>query len=120
MPSTIPDSIRGQRYVSLTTYRKNGTPVATPVWFGEDEGKLYIMTLSKTGKVKRIRNNPQVKVARCTMRGKVTGPEYEASARLLPTEEHAHAHQTVNRKYLLARLTSIFSRADAFIEIGFP
>jgi len=94
--------------------------VPTPVWFGEDAGKLYVMTLSKAGKTKRIRNNPQVTLAPCTIRGKVTGPEVPASARLLPPEQHAHARKTINQKYWLARLTSMFSRADAFIEVSFP
>ncbi|MFZ0298336.1 MAG: PPOX class F420-dependent oxidoreductase [Candidatus Sulfotelmatobacter sp.] len=119
MSKTIPSALRGQKYISLATFRKNGAKVATPVWFGEDGDKLYVMTLSKMGKTKRIRNNPQVTVAPCTMRGKLTGPEIAASARILPPEEQAHARQTINRKYLLARLTSPFSRADAFLELSF-
>ena len=78
-PSTIPDPIRGQKYISLTTLRKTGVGVATPVWFGEEDGKLYVMTRSDMGKTKRIRNNPQVRVAPCTIRGKVTGPEFPAT-----------------------------------------
>ena len=106
MAQPIPSAIHGQKYISLSTFRKNGAKIATPVWFGEDGDKLYVMTLSKMGKTKRIRNNPQVTVAPCTMRGKLTGPEIAATARILPPEEHAHARQTINRKYLLARLSS--------------
>ncbi|MGD0569620.1 MAG: PPOX class F420-dependent oxidoreductase [Candidatus Sulfotelmatobacter sp.] len=120
MPNAIPGTISGQKYISLATFRKNGEKVATPVWFGEEGDKLYVMTRTDFGKTKRIRNNPQVTVAPCTMRGKVTGPESAATARILPLEEQAHARQTVNRKYWLARLTSPFSRADAFLEISFP
>jgi PPOX class probable F420-dependent enzyme len=120
MSGTIPEAIRGQKYISLTTFRKTGAKVATPVWFGEDGSKLYVMTISSMGKTKRIRNNPQVTVAPCTMRGKLTGPEIPATARLLLPEGFAHARQTINRKYLLARLSSPFSRADAFVEISFP
>jgi hypothetical protein len=120
MHQAIPAEIRGQKYISLGTFRKNGTKVPTPVWFGEDGDKLYVMTLSKMGKTKRVRNNPQVTVAPCTIRGKVTGPEFAAQARLLPPEEHARARQTVTRKYWLAWLSSPFSRADAFLEITFP
>jgi hypothetical protein len=50
----------------------------------------------------------------------VTGPEIAALARILPPEEQPHARQTVNRKYWMARLSSIFSRADAFLELSFP
>jgi uncharacterized protein len=119
MPNTVPSTIRGQKYISLGTFRKNGEKVATPVWFGEEGDKLYVMTISKTGKVKRIRNNPHVTVAPCTIRGKVTGPEKAAVVRLLPAEEHADARKTINRKYWMARLTSPWSKADAFLEISF-
>jgi PPOX class probable F420-dependent enzyme len=120
MSQPIPSAIRGQKYISLGTFRKSGVKIATPVWFGEDGDKLYVMTLSKMGKTKRIRNNPQVTVAPCTMRGKVSGPEVAALARILPQEEQAHARLTINRKYLLARLSSPFSRADTFLEVSFP
>jgi uncharacterized protein len=119
MANEVPAAIHNQKYISLTTFRKTGVGVATPVWFGEEDNKLYVMTISKMGKVKRIRNNPQIKVAPCTMRGKVTGPEFDATARLLPPEDHKRARQTINQKYLMARLTSPFSRADAFVEISF-
>ncbi len=119
MLDQIPPPIRGQKYVSLTTFRKTGVGVPTPVWFGEQDGRLYIMTLSKTGKAKRIRTNPQVKVAPCTMSGKVTGPEFPATARLLPPEDFPQARKTLTRKYWLAKISAPFSRADAFYEISF-
>jgi uncharacterized protein len=99
MAGQIPAAIRDQKYISLTTFRKNGTGVSTPVWFGVENDKLYVMTRSDMGKVKRIRNNSQVKVAPCSIRGKVTGPEFVAQTRILPPEEHAHARQAINRKY---------------------
>jgi len=119
MPSQIPAAIHDQKYISLTTFRKTGVGVATPVWFGEQDGKLYVMTRSDLGKTKRVRNNPQVKIAPCTMSGKVTGAEFAATARILPPEDHKLARQTVTRKYWLAKITSPFSRADAFLEISF-
>jgi uncharacterized protein len=119
MPGQIPPAIHDQKYISLTTFRKTGAGIGTPVWFGEENNKLYVMTISSSGKIKRIRNNPQVRVAACTMRGKVIGSEFGGTARLLPAEDHARARQTINRKYLMARLTSPFSRADAFVEISF-
>ena len=120
MPEAIPPAIAGQKYISLTTFRKNGVGVSTPVWFGEDGDKLYVMTRSDMGKAKRIRNNPRVRVAPCTIRGKVTGPEFEALARILPQEEHAHARQVINRKYWAARLPLIWRSTDTYIEITFP
>src|SRR5580765_7213363 len=68
----IPPEIKGQKYISLASFRKNGNPVYTPIWFGEKDDKLYVMTRSDSGKYKRIRNNPKVGIAPCTMRGKIT------------------------------------------------
>src|SRR5208283_3836180 len=104
MPSEIPAAIQGQKYISLTTFRKNGAGVATPVWFGETDNKLYVMTRSDMGKTKRLRNNPQVRVAPCTVRGAVTGSEFAATARILPPDGQARARQTINRKYWMARI----------------
>ena len=118
-PSAIPDPLRGKKYISLTTLRKTGAGVATPVWFGEEDGKLYVMTRSDMGKTKRIRNNPQVRVAPCTIRGKVTGPEFPAIARILPPEEHARARQAINRKYWMARIPLVWARTDTYIEVSF-
>lgn len=115
----IPEAIQGQNYISLTTFKKDGTGVATPVWFGEQDSTLYVMTRTDMWKTKRVRNNPQVRVSPCTIRGKVTGPQFAATARLLPPEEHARARKTITRKYWMAWLSSPFSRADAFIEISF-
>jgi len=119
MPTQIPTAIQNQKYVLLTTFRKNGVAVPTPVWFGEQDSNLYVMTRSDMGKTKRIRNNPQVKVAPCTIRGKVTGPEFAATARILPPEEQRSARQTLNRKYWMARITLIWWRTDTYIEINF-
>ena len=115
----IPLEIRGQKYISLITFRKNGQGVPTPVWFGEENDKLYVMTGSRMGKFKRIRNNPQVKVSSCTIRGKVTGPEFAATARILPSEDGPRARNTVKRKYWLARLPFIWRNTDAYFEITF-
>jgi len=119
MSSQIPPPTQRQKYISLTTFRKTGVGVATPVWFGEEGGKLYVMTRSDMGKAKRIRNNPQVRVAPCTIRGRVTGPESAATARSLPPEEQARARQTLNRKYWMARLPLIWSKTDTYLEISF-
>ena len=119
MPGQIPAAIHNQKYISLTTFRKTGIGVATPVWFGEDDAHLYVMTRSDMGKTKRIRNNPQVKVAPCTMRGTVTGPQFTAKARILPSQGHKHARETINQKYWMARIPLIWARTDTYIEISF-
>ena len=119
MTSQIPSAVRGKKYISLTTFRKTGVGVPTPVWFGEDDGKLYVMTRSDMGKAKRIRNNPEVRVAPCTIGGRVTGPEFAATARVLPPEEHGRARQAINQKYWMARIPLIWARTDTYFEIGF-
>lgn len=117
MAPTIPPEIQGQRYISLATFRKSGVAVYTPVWFAEANGKLYVMTSSKLGKYKRIRNNPQVEIAPCTIRGKVTGPEFPATARIMKPEEVAAARQGINAKYWMARLPLLWRNTDAYIEV---
>jgi PPOX class probable F420-dependent enzyme len=113
----IPSQLHGQNYISLITFRKNGVPVPTPVWFGEMHDKLYVMSRTITGKYKRIRNNPQVKIAPCTMRGKVTGPEFAATARILPQEQWPAAKKTIRDKYWLARMPFMWRKTDAYFEI---
>ena len=115
--SSIPTEIHGQHYISLATFRKSGVAVYTPIWFAEDNNKLYLMTSSKTGKYKRIRNNPQVKIAPCTMRGKITGPEFSATARILPPEEFTRVRGMISAKYWLARLPFLWRNTDSTIEI---
>jgi uncharacterized protein len=117
MTSTVPAAIHGQKYISLVSFRKNGAPVRTPVWFAEDAGKLYVMTGSHLGKYKRIRNNPRVTIAPCTIRGKVTGSDFPASARILPPAEFKRVRRLINQKYWLARLPLIWGRTDVYLEI---
>jgi PPOX class probable F420-dependent enzyme len=119
MANPIPEQIQGQKYVSLKTFRKSGVGVATPVWFGEEGNKLYVMTRSDMGKSKRIRNSPRASVAPCSIRGAVTGPEFAATARILPLEEHTRARQAINRKYWAARIPLVWWRTDTYIELSF-
>jgi len=117
MPASIPSEIHGQKYISLATFRKNGAAVCTPIWFAEENGRLYFMTSSKTGKYKRIRNNSRAKIAPCTVRGKITGPEFPATARILPPDEFQRARRLINAKYWLARLPFLWRNTDTGLEI---
>jgi uncharacterized protein len=116
LPMPIPPSISGQKYLSLTTFRKSGAAVPTPIWFAEANGKLYVMTRSDSGKYKRLRNNPQVRIAPCSIRGKVTGPDFPATARVLPESDGPTARQLIHKKYWLARLP-IWSKNHVYLEI---
>ncbi len=87
-------------YISLTTFRKTGEPVTTPVWFAEEAGTIYFYTFPKAGKVKRIRHTPRVTLAPCTLNGKVTGSEVKGKARILTEQqEEAFAEATLAKKY---------------------
>jgi hypothetical protein len=88
-----------QQYANLTTYKKSGEAVATPVWFAERSGVVYVMTVADAGKVKRIRNNRQVELAPCTQSGKPLGPELAGHARVLAAGEEALAKEALDEKY---------------------
>jgi PPOX class probable F420-dependent enzyme len=105
----------GSRYISLVTFRKNGDRVPTPVWFAEHQGKLYVMTRSDSGKMKRIRNNPRIEIAPCTIRGKPLGKFLPGTTRMAgnPVE----ARRQIRKKYLLARIPFLWSRNNIYLEI---
>ena len=97
------EGLQGRQYVNLTTFRKDGSPVRTPLWFSEVGGHLYAFTGRNTGKVKRIRNDGGVLVCPCNMRGRPLGPETAGAARLLPSGESSVAKESLNRKYGLQK-----------------
>jgi PPOX class probable F420-dependent enzyme len=97
-------SLGKQKYLNLTTFRRTGAAVATPVWFVRLEDSVYIYSDATAGKVKRIRNNPQVQLAVCTMLGKVIGPTLTGVARIATDpQEQARADAALDAKYWLAR-----------------
>ncbi len=97
----------GYQYMNLTTFRKSGVAVSTPVWFAEQDGKVYVVTLGTSGKAKRIRNNAQVLVAPSDARGTPLGAEQPALARILPEDERPRGHYALMHKYKTAY--SLFS-----------
>jgi hypothetical protein len=88
-----------QKYLNLETFKKDGTGVATPLWFAEHDGTIYIYTLANAWKVKRIRNNPRVRIAPCDMRGKLKGDWVEAQARIVEGNEAQLGHELLDKKY---------------------
>jgi len=87
------------KYLSITSYRRDGTGVATPVWFVTDDDRLLVMTAAGSGKVKRIRRNPFVTVTACSARGRALGSPIQARAELLPSTEVEHVKRRMGRKY---------------------
>src|SRR5579864_1912334 len=101
-PSPDLAGLAGARYVSLTTFRKTGEPVSTPVWIApdaNDRSVLYVLTMVGAGKLKRIRNNPAVELAPCDMRGRVLRSAVPATCRILAPAEYAVANRALTRKY---------------------
>ena len=89
-----------QLYLNLETYRKNGEPMRTPVWYAKENNILFVRTIMKSGKVKRIRNNPTVKVALCEADGRTTGQWVEGHARLIADpSEAARIEKLFDAKY---------------------
>lgn len=92
------------KYLSLTSYRRDGSPVATPVWFVTENGKLLVSTDAGSYKVKRIRRNPTVSIAACTASGRLRGEPVQARAELLPESEGPHVQELMARKYRVDRI----------------
>ena len=109
-------NLRGANYMSLATFRKDGREVRTPVWFAENERGAVLFTNPNSGKVKRMRREPRVRVAPSTARGAVTGDWAEGRARFLEGEEAKAAWGAIKKKYWLARLP-IWWRSSDHIEI---
>jgi PPOX class probable F420-dependent enzyme len=101
----MPDAIgqfAGAKYLNLETFRKTGMGVRTPVWFAADPAapdSFYVYTLPDAGKVKRIRNNPKVRVAPCDIRGNLRGAWVDARARICEAEEAAKGQELLRSKY---------------------
>ena len=105
------DQFIDQKYLSLETYRKDKTPVKTPVWFVIDNDQLYITTRETTGKVKRLRNNQNARISVCSMKGDIKSSWIDVS--LEKTSEESDVEKIVKlrkKKYgFSARLISMFT-----------
>ncbi|KJK48722.1 pyridoxamine 5-phosphate oxidase [Lentzea aerocolonigenes] len=100
---------RGQ-YLLLTTFRKDGTPVSTPVWVvtGENDDAIYAWSAVDTGKVKRIRRNGDVEVGPCDVRGNPKGPSIKARAVLLEQDASDEIRSRIMRKYGVIGWLTVF------------
>jgi PPOX class probable F420-dependent enzyme len=93
------------KYLSLTSFRRDGTGVAIPVWFVSDNGHLLVETDADSYKVKRIRRDAHVRVAPCDARGRLHGEPVDADARILPEDERERVERLLLRKYWIDRYT---------------
>jgi hypothetical protein len=97
------EEIRAHKRTLLVTYRRNGIPVPTPVWAAESDGCLYVRSERAAGKIKRLRNDPRVLVAPCTVRGRPLGAPLEATVTVVPAERERVAEGALVRRYGLGR-----------------
>ena len=102
-PTGSIDDLKGRKYCVLVSYRKNGQPIPSPLWFGVANGKVYFHTSPDGYKVKRIRNNPAVLVAPCDTRGKPLGPPFSGEARVVDSAEEAVAERAIKANYGIGR-----------------
>ncbi len=112
------ETLDRQRYISLATFRRSGEPVQTPVWFAKHGGRIYVFTAAGSGKVKRLKNDPRIRVAPCGPRGRLRGEWNEGQARRIedPAIERA-AYAALLAKYgWQMRLTNFFSKCSGRIE----
>ncbi|MCD0449958.1 PPOX class F420-dependent oxidoreductase [Actinocorallia sp. API 0066] len=103
--------LAAEKYVLVTTFRKDGTGVPTPVWVVRDGNALGIWTVADSGKVKRIRNRADVLVGPCDVRGNPTGDPVPGTAELCSPEDTAAYRTLLRSKYgILGSLTLLGSR----------
>ena len=96
------------KYINIQTYKKTGQPISTPVWFIIKDNKIFFRTSHNSGKIKRIRNNNNVKFALCDIRGKIKGEWNEGIAKIENDSDNSILFQ-INKKYgLSSRLMKIF------------
>ena len=102
-------------YLSLTTFRKDGTPVPTPVWVMRKGATLFVFTGAESGKVKRIRNKSAVELASCDVRGKIKGARYTGIAEILPDSQTGMVRSLMLSKYgWQARALGLMKALQAF------
>jgi uncharacterized protein len=101
--ATLPPNLDRHKYLSLTTYRRDGRAVDTSVWFVVDEGTVYVSTGEATGKVRRLRRDPRVTLGPSDGRGRLRGATFEAVARFAPAADQPRVEAMFDRKYPVAK-----------------
>ncbi|MBA3750006.1 MAG: PPOX class F420-dependent oxidoreductase [Nitrosopumilus sp.] len=98
------------KYINLETYKKSGKSVTTPVWFVKENEEFFVVTRSGTGKVKRLRNDSNVKIVPCDFRGTPKGEWVNGIARFMDSTASPRIINLRNKKYgFQARLASLFT-----------
>ena len=99
-----------QKYINLETYKKDGTPIRTPVWFVIDKNLIYVITRDSTGKVKRLKNNQDVRIVLCSFKGEAKNEWVKGKTQMITGEEADKAIKLRKKKYgMSARLIGLFT-----------
>ena len=99
-----------QKYINLETYKKDGTPIRTPVWFVIDKNLIYVITRDSTGKVKRLKNNQDVRIVPCSFKGEAKNEWVKGKTQMITGEEADKAIKLRKKKYgMSARLIGLFT-----------
>lgn len=112
----LPPNLDRHKYLNLTSYRRDGRGVATPVWFVVDEGTVYVSTGDRTGKVRRLRRDPHVALTPSDARGQPRGATFGAVAAFAPAGDERRIEALFDRKYPMAKpaLTLMWKVARRF------
>ena len=107
-----------QKYINLETYKKDGTPIRTPVWFVIDKNLIYVITRDSTGKVKRLRNNQNVRIVPCSFKGEPKNEWVKGAAEKITGDEADKVIKLRKKKYgMFARLIGIFTSQKVNIVV---
>jgi len=107
-----------QKYINLETYKKDGTSIRTPVWFVIDKNLIYVITRDSTGKVKRLRNNQNVRIVPCSFKGEPKNEWVKGTAEKITGDEADKVIKLRKKKYgMFARLIGIFTSQKGNIVV---
>ena len=105
-----------QKYINLETYKKDGTPIRTPVWFVIDNDLIYVITRESTGKVKRLKNNHDVRIVLCSFQGEPKNEWIKGKAEKITGEKADMIINLRKKKYgISARLVGLLRKGNSIV-----
>ncbi len=105
MSDRLPEQFLNKEYIRLETFKKNGQVIPTPVWYVIDDGTIFVRSYANSGKVKRMRNNPQVRITPSDSLGRPQGMTLEGRAKRVDGDGEIRISQLLYRKYGLMKMS---------------
>ena len=105
MSDRLPEQFLNKEYIRLETFKKNGQVIPTPVWYVIDDGAIFVRSYANSGKVKRMRNNPQVRITPSDSLGRPQGMTLEGRAKRVDGDGEIRISQLLYRKYGLMKMS---------------